>query len=229
LHTLCNSGQDTLSLAARGARAVGVDLSDEAIAFARELSATSGIGATFHESEVLSFLEGPSEREPFDVVYGSYGCLPWIDDLSRYFAAVASRLAPRGRVVILDFHPMAWSFDERFALRDPYFAPGHVFSDPVSDYVGAAGGALSPSGHMPAVAPYENPHEAHAYQHTVADLVTAAIGAGLVVESLREWPYANGCRVCAGLVPRPGDERRFTTPPGTPTIPLMLGFTAKKA
>ena len=46
LHVLCNSGQDTLSWAKLGAAVTGVDLSDEAIAFATTLSADTGIGAT---------------------------------------------------------------------------------------------------------------------------------------------------------------------------------------
>ena len=40
LHLLCNSGQDSLSLAGRGAQVTGVDLSDEAIASSGLLSRT---------------------------------------------------------------------------------------------------------------------------------------------------------------------------------------------
>ncbi len=228
LHTLCNSGQDTLSLVALGAKCVGVDLSEEAIRFARELSRQSGISARFHESEIQEFLEGPLEPESFDLVFGSYGCLPWIDDLSRFSRGIAERLAPGGRFVVLEFHPMAWSFDEHFQLRDPYFAPSRVFSAPVGDYVGKSDGVLAPSGYVPSDPPYENPHLAHAFQHTVADIVTATISAGLVIESVREWPYANGCRVCDALVPSAEDSRRFTTPRGVPSVPLMLGLTARR-
>jgi 2-polyprenyl-3-methyl-5-hydroxy-6-metoxy-1,4-benzoquinol methylase len=42
VHLQCNAGQDTLSLAQLGAEVTGVDISDTAIAFARELSAASG-------------------------------------------------------------------------------------------------------------------------------------------------------------------------------------------
>lgn len=52
LHLQCNAGQDTLSLARRGASVTGVDISDEAIAFARRLSAESGIPGTFHRADV---------------------------------------------------------------------------------------------------------------------------------------------------------------------------------
>jgi SAM-dependent methyltransferase len=229
LHTLCNAGQDTLSLAALGAGVVGVDLSDVPIALAKQLSKESGLPGTFHQSEVLEFLESEREPAPFDLVFGSYGCLPWVDDLPRFFRGIAGRLAPGGRVVFVEFHPMGWSFDPEFRLCDPYFAPDRLFSQPVSDYVGEAGGALSPSGHVASEHQYENPHAAHAFQQTVADIVTAALGAGLVLERLCEWPYANGCRVCKGLVPSPEDPRRFVTPPDVPNIPLMLGISCRRS
>src|SRR5215471_9001220 len=47
LHLLCNSGQDTLSIARLGAEVTGVDISDEAIDFATRLAADVGIAATF--------------------------------------------------------------------------------------------------------------------------------------------------------------------------------------
>ncbi|MCC7382885.1 MAG: class I SAM-dependent methyltransferase [Deltaproteobacteria bacterium] len=225
LHVLSNAGQDTLSLAARGARAVGVDLSDEAIAFARDLSVKSGIPATFHRGEILEVLESDLEPEPFDVVFGSYGCLVWIEDLARFFRGVFGRLARGGRLVIVEFHPIAWSFGDRFELRDPYFASGQVFSSPVGDYVGEAGGALSPSGHLEAP-PISNPHAAHAYQHPVGSIVSHLLDAGFVLEALREWPYANGCRLHPGLVRAEG--QRFTTPPAVPNLPLMLGLAARR-
>ncbi|MBM4431542.1 MAG: class I SAM-dependent methyltransferase, partial [Chloroflexi bacterium] len=56
LHLQCNAGQDTLSLAKRGAVVTGVDISDEAIAFARQLSRDSGIPATFVRSDVYDWL-----------------------------------------------------------------------------------------------------------------------------------------------------------------------------
>jgi SAM-dependent methyltransferase len=227
LHTLCNAGQDTLSLASLGAEVVGVDLSDVPIQLARELSRQSGIPGTFYQSEVIEFLESDAELAPFDLVFGSYGCLPWLDDLPRFFRGVARRLAPGGRVVIVEFHPMAWSFGPEFQLVDPYFAPGRLFSQAVSDYVGEAGGALSPSGHLPTASAYENSHTAHAFQQTVADIVMAALDGGLELEQLREWPHANGCRVCKGLVPSADDPRRFVTPAGAPNIPLMLGISCR--
>jgi SAM-dependent methyltransferase len=231
LHLLCNSGQDSLSLASRGAIVTGIDLSDEAIAFATRLSSDSGIPATFIESEAQAFL-GKVAPGSFDVVFMSYGALIWIADIARLFRGIAAALAPGGRVAVFDFHPLVWSFDEAFHLKDPYFAKGHVFSDPVSDYVGASGGGLAPSGIVEsesegeAAAAFFNPHKAHSYQHPVGDQLTAMIEAGLSITTVREYPYANGCRVNRALVE--GEGRRFTTPDGVPNLPLMLGVAAKR-
>ena len=129
LHLLCNSGEDTLSLAARGAIVTGVDLSDEAVAFATRLSSESGIPATFARSEAQSYLATVAPGS-FDVGFMSHGAPIWIADIARLFRGIAAALAPGGRLVMLDFHPLVWSFDEAYHLDDPYFARGHVFSDP---------------------------------------------------------------------------------------------------
>ena len=58
LHLQCNSGQDTLCIKQMGAaKATGVDISDEAIEFAKKLSRDSGLEATFYRAEVYEWLE----------------------------------------------------------------------------------------------------------------------------------------------------------------------------
>src|SRR5690242_3739635 len=52
VHLQCNAGQDTLSLARLGATVTGVDISDTAIDFARQLAHDSGIAATFLRADV---------------------------------------------------------------------------------------------------------------------------------------------------------------------------------
>jgi SAM-dependent methyltransferase len=227
LHMQCNAGQDTLSLVAQtGAALMGVDMSDEAIAFARTLSTESGIAARFEQSEACAFFESTSER--FDVVFASYGALPWIEDLARYMRGAARVLVDGGRAVFLEFHPLAWSFTKEWrATGDPYFAEGRPFVEVVNDYVASSGAALAPSGFVEGVKPseYVNPHKAHGYQHTVADILQDVVDAGLRVEVVREWPYSNGCKMNEGLVDI--GNNRFAPPPGV-SLPLMLGVTARK-
>lgn len=65
--------------------ATGVDISDEAIAFARKLSVDSSIPATFLRAEVLSWLaQTTASDERFDIVYCSYGAVHWIADLDAW-------------------------------------------------------------------------------------------------------------------------------------------------
>lgn len=99
-----------MSLVARGAIATGVDISDEAIAFAKRLSADSGLPATFERADVYDWLE--SAPGAFDRVFSSYGVLGWLSDLPRWARGIAQVLAPGGRFVLLEFHPELFRFAE---------------------------------------------------------------------------------------------------------------------
>ncbi len=225
LHVCCNSGQDSLSWARAGAVVTGIDFSDEAIAFARALSADSGIAATFEHSEAVAWLEGSTVT--YDVVCATYGVLGWFKDLPRLLRGMARATRPGGRLVLVEFHPLVWTFSAGLDTpNDPYFAPGHAFHEPVGDYVGAAGGALSPSGHVVVDAPFHNPHDAVSWQHTVADILQATIDAGFVLDVVREVPWANGCKVIPEL--EAVDGKRFVMPAERPSLPLMLALSAHK-
>ncbi|MCU0686511.1 MAG: class I SAM-dependent methyltransferase [Polyangiaceae bacterium] len=228
-HLQCNAGQDTLCLARRGARATGVDLSSEAVAFARRLSAESGIAAEFVEAELVAWLaESPPER--WDLAFSSYGAAGWLRDLDAWARGIARVLRPGGRFVYVEFHPLVWSFDAALAPKgDDYFAV-EPFVEPVGDYVAQSGAALgaspSPAASAAASELAENTTPAWSYQHTLADVVDALARAGLGLERLVEYPYANGCRLKAGMVPY--DDRRWTLPEGMARLPLMFGLSARK-
>lgn len=221
IHLQCNAGQDSLCLARRGALVTGVDLSDEAIAFARTLALDSGIAAHFERAEVVSWLHETPAR--FELAFASYGTVGWLPDLDAWARGVARVLVSGGKLVLLEFHPVLWSVGKTLRIDgDDYFAT-EPFRDPVRDYVadsGAGLGAVSPGNTV------ENTVPAYSWQHTIADLVTAMARAGLVLETLHEYPYSNGCRVHASLVPAEG--RRWVWPEGLARVPLMAGFVARK-
>ena len=226
LHLQCNVGQDTLSLARLGARVTGVDISDEAIARATRLSAESGLPAEFIRADVYDYLADATPR--FDLAFATYGVIGWLSDLDLWAAGVARSLRPGGRFIALEFHPIAFIFDEQLRPAYPYFGRGQptINSAGVGDYVGASGELLTPSGWQPGVAGFRNSEPCHEFQWTIADWVSALLRAGLVLDRLVDYPYANGCQIFDNMRPLPG--RRFAMPAGAPDLPLMCGMVAHK-
>jgi len=225
VHLQCNSGQDTLCLARRGARAVGVDLSDHAIGVARELSAGSGIPAQFVEAELVAWMSTTEER--FELAFSSYGAVSWMPDLDAWARGVARVLAPGGRFVYLEFHPLVWSVGKELSVTDgdDYFAR-KPFVVPVGDYVLESGAGL---GAVTRGETEENTIPAYAWQYGVAQIVDALASAGLILERLVEYPHSNGCKVHGRLVVDPTDPRRWVWPDGVAgRLPLMFGLSVRR-
>lgn len=221
VHLQCNAGQDTLALARRGARCTGVDLADEALAFARKLAAGSGLDARFVESELIAWLSSTSER--FSLAFSSYGAVPWIRDLDAWAGGIARVLEPGGAFVYVEFHPLVWSFDEHARLgKDDYFQR-EPFVDPVGDYVAEAGAGLGAVLHG---VTETNTIPATSYQHTLASIVEALARADLRLERFVEYPHSNGAKITPALVP--GPNRTWVWPAGVARVPLMFGLRAAK-
>ncbi len=229
LHLQCNAGQDTLSLAKLGAICTGVDISDEAVAFATKLAERSHIPATFVRSDVYDYLDEAAGRgDQFDRVFSSYGAICWLSDLATWGRGIASLLGTGGRFVLVDFHPLPNMFDEHMKLEWPYSAPGQVFTEAagIGDYVAYSRGGLVPWGYEEGVQGFKNPHASYEFAWGIADVVMALVGAGLLLESLVEYPYANGCKRFEGAVEREG--RRFYPPEGYPSMPGMYSVVAAR-
>jgi SAM-dependent methyltransferase len=229
LHLSCNCGQDTLSLARLGARVTGVDISDEAVAFATQLAADSALPGRFERADVYDWLpRAAHERRSFDRVFMSYGVLGWLSDLATLFAGVARVLAPGGRLVLVEFHPFALMLDEQGRFAYPYTSSGVARTEAggVGDYVGLSGSALSPSGWEDGEHNFVNVEASHEFQWSLADVVAAVLRAGLRLEQLHEWPYANGWQPLAAM--RDLGAGRFAAPATHDTLPLMFGLSAAR-
>jgi SAM-dependent methyltransferase len=105
----CGSGEQTLLAAARGADAVGVDISARAIEQARGKAAARGLAARFEVGDVLSLGECGAT---FDTVIDS-GVFHVFDDAdrARYVAGLASVLRPGGTCYLMCFsdrEPGTW-------------------------------------------------------------------------------------------------------------------------
>ncbi len=228
LHLQCNAGQDSLSFARLGARVTGVDISDEAIGFAQRLSEESGIPARFERADLFDWFDAAArDGRRFDRVFASYGTICWLSDLERWGRGIAEVLRPGGRFAFIDFHPFAMTFDTDWKPRYDYFNKEPVAEGGVGDYVAESGDGLAAGTYEAGVADFSNPHPSFEFYWGVGDTVSALLKAGLIIERLQEYPYANGWRGFDEMTEL--DGRRFTPPPSMPRIPLMYAVTARKA
>ncbi len=225
LHLQCNSGQDTLSLAARGAVVTGVDISDEAIAFAQRLSADSGLPGTFVRADVYDYLV-EAEAESFDRVFCSYGALTWLSDIVSWGKGVARMLRPGGRFVTVDAHPFGLMFGWDLNLQYTYSGGAAVHETGVNDYVAAAGEVLTPSGWEEGTKEFQNPHSDVSFQWGLGEIVNALVEPGLSIERLVEYPFT---KWKALEKQAPGPDGNFYLPAEIPQVPLMFGLSMRRA
>lgn len=229
VHLQCNAGQDTLSLARLGAVVTGVDISDEAIAFAQKLSKESAIPAKFYRADMFDWLEETTQKnELFDVAFSSYGAICWISDLIVWAKGIAAILKSGGRLVVVEFHPFAMVFDWDWSHKFPYFRDGKplTWEDGISDYVATSDEGLALSEYETGIENFRNPYRSHEFQWGIGEIVTALLQAGLTVEVLREYPYSNGCKLFERM--REAPERQWFPPEDVPNLPLMYGIVARK-
>jgi SAM-dependent methyltransferase len=186
LHLQCHFGLDTLSWARLGARVTGVDISDEAIDLARRLASDGNIPARFIRCDLLDL---PAHLdETFDIVFTSYGVLPWLSDLPAWGRIVARYLKPGGRFHVIDGHPFSDVFQqtdgatgfENLRVAQSYFArtPWH--------YVAQRSYAMTAEQAHPPTTAFE-------FHHTLGDVINAIASAGLRIERVEEHgehPYA---------------------------------------
>ena len=105
VHLQCHIGTDTLSLHRLGARMTGVDLSGASIDHARQLAADAGAAITYVQSDVYSAPEA-LEHRTYDLVYTGIGAICWLPSIERWARTVAELLRPGGRLFIRDMHPV---------------------------------------------------------------------------------------------------------------------------
>ena len=180
IHLQCAGGRDTLSLWNQGAQeVVGLDFSPRMLELAARLSAAVGAPARWILADVV---EAPAELDgTADLVYTGRGALIWLQDLDAWAAVVARLLAPGGRFVLFEGHPVEWLFDAD--------ADGHWVATGY-DYFG---GPEASRGWEPAYIDRLSIPDAEqswkfARAWTIGEVVTAIVRAGLRLEQLAEHP-----------------------------------------
>jgi SAM-dependent methyltransferase len=172
LHVQCHIGFDAISLARRGARVTGVDFSPGALAKAAALAQRCGVAVEWVQGDATALPESLSGR--FDLAYATIGVICWIDDLRPWMSSVFGTLRPGGRLVLLDGHPMGMMVDtvDPLVLDFPYANDAPFVYDFDSSYAQGA--------------PKLKPGAAVNYAHSLAEVVTSAVGAGFHVDGMDE-------------------------------------------
>jgi len=175
LHLQCHFGLDTLSWARLGAEVTGVDFSERAISLARSLTRDLGLQATFVCANVYDLPESWAER--FDLVYTSYGAIPWLPDLGTWARGIARVLRPGGSFHLIEFHPVVGMLDDDGrTLKHPYFEQAQPMRYRVE------------GSYADRSAPYSN--EACEWSHSLGDVMGALLSAGFTIQRFEEFPYS---------------------------------------
>ena len=168
LHLQCHFGLDTLSFARLGATVTGVDLSSQAIEQANKLSDELGIKANFISSDIYDF--GNQNTEQFDVVFTSYGVLCWLPDLDLWAKTIADSLVNGGEFHLVEFH----TFNDLLSGYS-YFPQVEPDIESEGTYTENCDGK-----ELPVIT----------WPHSMGEVITALIGAGLAIEGFNEYPFS---------------------------------------
>lgn len=176
LHLQCHFGQDTLSLARRGAVVTGADLSSRAIERADELAGLAGLQGSFVHSDVYSLPQHLDAAAGYDVVFTSWGTIGWLPDLERWASVIDHFLAPGGAFVFAEFHPVIWMFDDaRTKLEYSYFKRDAIVDHNEESYSGDAKAATSEV----------------SWNHSLAEVIGALLGRGFTLEAFDEYDHGH--------------------------------------
>ena len=178
LHLQCHFGLDTLSWARLGARVTGVDFSDRAIELARSLADDLGLEATFLLSNIYELRSVLDER--FDIVFTSQGVLPWLPDIEAWAGVAAHFLKAGGSFYILEMHPILDVYYDLSPTADRGGSYGYFHSaEPLE--------SIEDSTYADPTARTE-PHTIYEWTHSLGDIVSSLVTAGLKIEFLHEFP-----------------------------------------
>ncbi len=209
LHLQCHFGLDSLSLSRKGARVTGVDFSDLAISQARELASRLNLDARFLCSDVYELDQ--QLQQQFDIVYTSYGVLPWLPDLERWASIVSHFLKPGGKLVLVEFHPVVWMFDDAFEkIYYSYFKEDAIAEENVGTYVD--GGA-------------DMQLDCITWNHSLSETISSLLRQNLQIEEFNEYKQApyNCLNGMKELSPGNFVIEKFGT-----KLPLVFSIIARK-
>lgn len=197
----CGRGEKIMAFKTMGAgRCLGVDSTAEHVKQAKEIASLDNHDVDFIEADLCQL--DSNYHDSFDMVYlGS--SLNWLEDLAGLFRSIQKLLRKGGYCFIYDIHPLINMYDpdDIHVIDTSYFK-----SEPLEIRVA---NPLKTSGLTSSITYYF-------FQHTLSDIVTAAIGQELTIKHFAEYPYD------ASKTYKKLEEHEFS-------LPLSYGLILQKA
>ena len=174
----CNNARELLSLGSMGAGPLlGLDQSIAFLAQAKQLAAAARREVRLIASDVYKL---PNDLGQHDLALITIGVLNWMPDLPRFFQSVRSLMHPGATLVIYETHPMLEMFQpdssEPLIPVTSYFNKTPV---PIAQAITYDGSDRGPG------------ETGYWFVHTLADIVTACVQSGMVLQRLQEHPHLN--------------------------------------
>ncbi|WP_299597441.1 bifunctional 2-polyprenyl-6-hydroxyphenol methylase/3-demethylubiquinol 3-O-methyltransferase UbiG [uncultured Microbulbifer sp.] len=169
----CNNGKDLLSIKNKGAGyCLGIDGSDKFIEQARALSQHPHY--TNVQFETYNIYEIPERHyERFDFAVVTVGVVNWMPDLPRFFEICNRLLKPGGALLMEEIHPVLNMYQEGSPskIAYSYFNREAQLDTDGLDYFSGEKYDAEPN---------------YYFQHTLGDILTAAIASGLHLQTFEE-------------------------------------------
>lgn len=209
LHLQCHFGMDTLSWAREGADVTGIDLSDEAIEYAKQLSTELDIHANFISCNVYDLKDHLNKK--FDIVFTSYGVIGWLPDLDKWASIISHFLRPGGTFYMIEFHPAVWMFDDNFQyIKYPYHNVETIIEKQTGTYADRNS---------------KIEYNEYSWNHSLSEVINSLIRNGLQIQQLNEFPYS--CYDCFNNVVQ-GQDGYWRVKGLEEKIPMMYSVKATK-
>ena len=174
LHLQCHFGQDSVSLSRMGAKVTGIDLSDHAIEYAGKIAKELADSTKFICCDVYSLPDVLNEK--FDLVFTSYGVIGWLPDMDRWAQVISYFLKPGGRLVMAEFHPAVWMFDEDFKnIAYNYFNAGEIVEQMEGTYADREAGIG---------------YTTVCWNHSLSEVIGSLLRAGIRLNRFEEFDYS---------------------------------------
>jgi len=184
----CNNGRELLSLKNMGAgHCVGFDQSAAFLEQARELAQASG--HTDVEFVTTDIYDIPADKQgPYDIVLTTIGVIGWMPNLDAFFDVFSHLTRSGGHVFIEEIHPVLLMYEEGEGDAPSYLAYSYFSEEP---YVETSG-----------LDYYEgkkyDAKPAYSFQHTLSQIMMAAINAGFTLQHFAELDFNIG-ELCVDL------------------------------